>query len=193
MDERAAKARLRAEMKGLRAALTPVELAAGAERAAARLQAEPAWRQARTVCLYASFRQELGTGPLLGAALQQGKRLVLPRARADGTLGLHAVVDLTGLRPNHLGIPEPTAADPVVTPGEIDLFLVPGLAFDEEGRRLGYGAGFYDRLLAQARRDAACLGYGYDFQVSPEVPTEPHDQKLGMIVTPERCLRARTA
>jgi 5-formyltetrahydrofolate cyclo-ligase len=62
--------------------------------------------------------------------------------------------------------------------------LVPGLAFDSNGHRLGYGAGFYDRLLRQAKPTAFTVGYGFDFQVNPEVPVEDHDQSLDTIVTP---------
>jgi len=193
MDQRAAKAHLRAEMKELRAALPAASLPIHAKEAARQVRALPEWQAARTVCLYASFKQELGTMPLLQAALAEGKRLILPRARPDGTLELHAVTDLASLASSHLGIPEPLASAPTVTPEAVDFFLVPGLAFDDEGRRLGYGAGFYDRLLAQARPTAFTLGYGYDFQISPEVPTEPHDRLLQAVATTDRILRGRSS
>jgi 5-formyltetrahydrofolate cyclo-ligase len=193
MDERAAKARLRAEMKALRAGLPAADLHVHAAAAAAQVLALREWREARTVCLYASFKQELGTTPLLQAALRDGKRLVLPRARPDGTLDLHAIGDLSSLTSSSLGIPEPAAGSPKVAPESVDFFLVPGLAFDDEGRRLGYGAGFYDRLLAQARPTAFSLGYGYEFQVTPEVPTEPHDRLLQAVATPDRVLRGRSS
>lgn len=184
MDLRAAKAQLRAEMKALRAELSATDHAQQAAEAAHVLGTLPEWQAARVVCLYASFKHELGTQELLQRALDEGKSLVLPRARPDGTLSLHAVTDLGTLASSHLGIMEPTADAPACPVATVDLFLVPGLAFDAEGHRLGYGAGFYDRLLAQARPTAFAIGYGFDFQVRPEVPVEAHDQRLQAIVTP---------
>lgn len=184
MDLRAAKAQLRAEMKARRAELSPEEHAGQAAQAAHVLCALPQWRSARVVCLYASFKHELSTQVLLRRALAEGKALVLPRARPDGTLSLHQVTDLGALASSHLGILEPAPTAPNCPVTDVDLFLVPGLAFDAEGHRLGYGAGFYDRLLSQARPSAITLGYGFAFQVCPEVPTEAHDQRLQAVVTP---------
>ena len=184
MDLRAAKAQLRAEMKARRAELSATEHAQQAAQAAHALCTLPQWQAARVVCLYASFKHELGTQDLLQRALDEGKSLVLPRARPDGTLSLHQVTDLRALASSHLGILEPAADAPVCLVATVDLFLVPGLAFDAEGHRLGYGAGFYDRLLTQARPNAFTIGYGFAFQVCPEVPTEAHDQRLQAILTP---------
>jgi 5-formyltetrahydrofolate cyclo-ligase len=136
------------------------------------------------VCLYASFKHELGTHTLLQTALGAGKVLVLPRAQPNGTLSLHEVSDLSTLTSSHLGILEPAPGAPPRDVTDVDLFLVPGLAFDSNGHRLGYGAGFYDRLLRQAKPTAFTVGYGFDFQVNPEVPVEDHDQSLDAIVTP---------
>lgn len=192
MDLRAAKAQLRAEMKTLRAGLSPNELQDHTIAAAERVLALSEWKQARVVCLYASFKQELGTTPLLTAALAS-KTLVLPRAHPDGTLSLHEVRNLGDLLASNLGIPEPKPDAREVAPHEVDFFLVPGLAFDAEGHRLGYGAGFYDRLLTRARPTAFTLGYGFTFQVCAEVPYEPHDHPLMAVGTPEGILRRKTA
>jgi len=191
MDQRAAKARLRAEMKALRAALSPDEIQALSERAAGIVLGLPEWRQARIVCLYASFRQELGTMALLRAALATGKTLTLPRARPDGTLSLHEVRDLAELTASNLGIPEPRADARLVEPSDVDFFLVPGLAFDPQAHRLGYGAGFYDRLLAEAKPAAFLLGYGYAFQTCAEVPCEDHDRTLMAVATPDGIVRRK--
>jgi 5-formyltetrahydrofolate cyclo-ligase len=184
MDLRAAKAQLRAEMKALRAAVSADSHREASAQAAQALCSLPQWQAARVVCLYASFKHELGTRDLLQRALDEGKSLVLPRARPDGTLSLHQVTDLRTLASSHLGILEPAADAPDCAVDAVDLFLVPGLAFDAEGHRLGYGAGFYDRLLTQARPNAFAVGYGFAFQVCPEVPTEAHDQRLQAILTP---------
>ncbi|PAZ02579.1 MAG: 5-formyltetrahydrofolate cyclo-ligase [Opitutia bacterium AMD-G3] len=184
MDLRAAKAQLRAEMKARRAEVSADAHAQAAAQAAQVLLSLPQWRCARIVCLYASFKHELGTHNLLQQALGEGRVLLLPRSRPDGTLSLHEVSDLSALTASHLGILEPTPGAPIRPATEVDLFLVPGLAFDAAGHRLGYGAGFYDRLLTQAKATAFTVGYGFDFQVHPEVPVEAHDQALHAIVTP---------
>jgi len=184
MDMRAAKAQLRAEMKALRAELSPASHGQLATQAAQVLCALPQWSAAQVVCLYASFKHELGTHTLLQTALGAGKVLVLPRAQPNGTLSLHEVSDLSTLTSSHLGILEPAPGAPPRDVTDVDLFLVPGLAFDSNGHRLGYGAGFYDRLLRQAKPTAFTVGYGFDFQVNPEVPVEDHDQSLDTIVTP---------
>lgn len=184
MDLRTAKAQLRAEMKALRAELSPAAHEQQATQAASVLLSLPQWSVARVVCLYASFKHELGTHRLLQTALGEGKVLILPRARPDGTLSLHEVSDLRSLTSSHLGILEPTPDAPRRDVTEVDLFLVPGLAFADDGHRLGYGAGFYDRLLNQAKPTAFAVGYGFDFQIAPEVPVESHDHCLHAIVTP---------
>lgn len=184
MDLRAAKAQLRAEMKARRAELSPAAHEQQAAQAAHVLGALPQWVDAQVVCLYASFKHELGTHRLLQRALGEGKVLLLPRTRPDGTLSLHEVSDLSSLTSSHLGILEPTPSAPARPATAVDFFLVPGLAFDASGHRLGYGAGFYDRLLTQAKPTAFSVGYGFDFQVHPEVPVEAHDQALTAIVTP---------
>lgn len=184
MDLRAVKAQLRAAMKAERAGVSSTEHVVAAAAASTVVRGLPAWQAARVVCLYASFKSELGTQPLLAAALAEGKTLLLPRALPDGTLCLHRVDDLNQLAASHLGIPEPLATCPVGAVSSVDLFLVPGLAFDAEGRRLGYGAGFYDRLLHDAAAQAVLVGYGFAFQVTPEVPVEAHDRNLHAIATP---------
>ncbi len=184
MDSRAAKAQLRTAMKAARAGVSATDHLAAADAACSVVRALPAWQDALVVCLYASFKSELGTQPLLLAALAEGKTLLLPRARPDGTLGLHRVDNLNQLAASQLGIPEPLATCPVGVVGSVNFFLVPGLAFDVEGRRLGYGAGFYDRLLHGATTQALLVGYGFAFQVTPEVPVEAHDRNLHAIATP---------
>ena len=112
---------------------------------------------ARTVLLTLPFRSEWDTRPLAVDALRAGKRVVIPRVdRVARMLRLHAVADLDAdVVAGYLGIPEPRETLPVVEPGDVDWVLVPGVAFDAAGRRLGYGGGFYDRLLPLIRVERA--------------------------------------
>ena len=191
MDARAAKQTLRAELKARRIALTSRELQVAGDATARLVTQLPEWKQAKTVCLYASFGGELPTDTLLGLALLEGKRLLLPRVSHRPQLTLHEVTDLGSLRPSRLGIREPASSAPVATLADAGLILVPGLGFDGAGRRLGFGGGFYDRLLAKPPRKTFLLGHAHAFQVVPRLPDEPHDIKVKAVATPQGVIRCR--
>ena len=102
-------------------------------------------------------------------------------------LVLHRVFDLSvDIVPGWLGIPEPRPTAPQVPPESIDWVLVPGLAFDATGRRLGYGGGFYDRLLPLLRPGVQCVAGALDLQIVDEVPASPHDRRVDLVITPTR-------
>jgi len=183
METSEPKARLRLVMQAARRALTSAERSAAASAATAALTADPTWRAARVVALYHAYGAELDTGALLLAAHAAGKSVALPRVEPTG-VSLRIVATDSPLVRSTQGVREPSADRPLLPPGEPDLIVVPGLAFDRHGGRLGHGGGHYDRLLATL--PAACLrvGFGYDQQVVDLVPTEPHDQRLHALVTP---------
>jgi 5-formyltetrahydrofolate cyclo-ligase len=142
-----------------------------------------AWDAARTVLAYASTGSEVATEGLLEAVIRAGKVLVLPRVVGAGSLGLHRVDDPGRLRPGFHGILEPAADDPPVVPTEVDLALVPGVGFDRLGHRIGYGGGYYDRLLPQLAGRCVVWGLAFDCQVVEVLPREPHDQRLAGVVS----------
>ncbi len=152
----------------------------------------PTYQEADAVLAYASFGTELQTDELLRRVLADGKTLVLPRVERGG-LGLYEVRDLAGdLAPGTWGIrePEPDRCPPADA-GGVGFALVPGVAFDRRARRLGYGGGFYDRLLAGGLPDATPLVSGaFEVQIVDEVPTDPHDAPVDFVVT-ERSIYAR--
>jgi len=123
-----------------------------------------------------------------------GKRVAVPRVdRAARMLRLHAVGQLDiDIVAGHLGIPEPRETLPIIEPGEIDWVLVPGVAFDAAGRRLGYGGGFYDRLLPLIRDSAPRIAGAFDVQIVDEVPAGPHDRRVDAVVSPIRTLVPRS-
>jgi 5-formyltetrahydrofolate cyclo-ligase len=152
----------------------------------------PGWSGARTVLLYVTaFDDEIGTGPMLAIALDAGRRVVLPRVdRSEHRLRLHAVRDpRRDLTSGVLGIPEPSATLPEVPAEAIDWALIPGVAFDERGYRLGRGAGFYDRLLPSMRPDCPCWALCLGPQLVPGLPVEPHDVPLDGVNAPHRAIR----
>jgi 5-formyltetrahydrofolate cyclo-ligase len=174
VDAREAKRQLRAEVRARLLALPPATRALEEELVTAAIQDTPEWRAAGTVALYRSVAPELSTVGLANAAWRTGKRVLFPRIAPEG-LTLHAVTGWTGFEPGPLNIPQPPAASPPVPPEQADLAIVPGVAWDTQGGRLGRGGGHYDRLLPRLR---LAWGVGFGAQVVPAVPGEPHDQRV---------------
>jgi 5-formyltetrahydrofolate cyclo-ligase len=152
----------------------------------------PGWQGAGTVLLYVSaFPEEIRTAPFLSMAYQAGKRVILPRVdRSERRLRLHPVSDPEHeLAPGVLGILEPQAGLSEVSPYSVDWALVPGVAFDDRGYRLGRGAGHYDRLLPQMRSDCVCWALCLTCQLVPCLPVEPHDVPVDGVTSPDRTIR----
>lgn len=189
---REAKQALRSRVLAVRDTIEPAARERLSAAIAARIRAFPAFTAAHTVLLTLPFRSEWDTRPLARSLLADGRRLVVPRVdRTARMLVLHAVDDLErDVAPGHLGIPEPLPTRDVVAPTAIDVALVPGVAFDAQGRRLGYGGGFYDRLLPLARPDATLCAAAFDEQIVDVVPAAAHDCRIPWIVTPTRILVA---
>ena len=180
-----AKAALRRAVLRRRDALTEGDRALLSERIVAAVLELPAYRDAGVVLAYASFGTELRTDGRLRRVLADGKVLLLPRVERGG-LGLYEVRDLAGdLEPRTWGIREPKPDRcPPAEPGGVGFALVPGVAFDREARRHGYGGGFYDRLLAGGLPEGTPLVSGaFELQVVDEVPTDPHDAAVDFVVT----------
>jgi 5-formyltetrahydrofolate cyclo-ligase len=158
-----------------------------------RLRALPSFRAARCILATLPFRGEWDTRPVLAAALAAGKKVALPRVNdAARMLDLHTVADLAAdTMPGYRAIPEPRPERPRLDPAAVDWVLVPGVAFDPEGKRLGYGGGYYDRLLALLRPETARVAGAFDLQVVPRVPAAPHDLAVDVVVTETRSLVIR--
>lgn len=179
-----AKQALRERMLAERDRLSAPEREAAGAAVAATVAAHPWWRAAGTVALFVSIQSEMPTAELLDRAWREGRHVALPRLdRSAGALALafHRVNGRDELKPGVWGIPEPRVESPVVKPGQMDLWIVPGLAFDPRGGRLGYGKALYDQALAGV--SAPIVGIGYAFQRVAALPLEPHDVMLRALVT----------
>lgn len=182
------KTSLRQAMLARRSALSPADrqrMGAAAQQALIDL---PAFRQARTILLYQAFRGEVDTAAIIAAALAAGKRLALPRViKEPRSLVLHAYSgDPATLQRGAYGIAEPRPEWPVIPLETVDLAVVPGVAFDPAGNRLGYGGGYYDRLLPDLRRanpQAVLIGLAFRFQLMTDLPVDPHDIRLDGVAT----------
>jgi len=152
----------------------------------------PAFRRAQTVMMYVPFRHEVDTWGLMRAVKSTGRTLVLPKTvPEDRRLILAGVTDPNEqLAVGNYGIMEPVLASvSTLNITEVDLVLVPGLVFDVRGYRVGYGGGYYDRLIAEAsRQKTRFMGLAYDLQVTSLVPTSRYDQCLDGIVTERRVI-----
>ncbi len=172
-----------------RDALDPVDRSAWSEAVVATILAMSAFGHAQTVLAYCSFGSEIRTAGIVDAVLAAGRVLVLPRVeRAARRLALYRVeAPASQLRPGVWGIrePDPARCAPVA-PFEVDFVLVPGVAFDARGGRIGYGGGYYDRLLAACRVGARFVAGAFETQIVDAVPMGPGDQRVHGIVTERR-------
>lgn len=184
------KGELRRQIKRLRQ--NQADKDGASSRILSIVTALPAYTAAKTVLWYLDVRDEVRTRDwLLGQGLQQakeaGQKVVVPWCEGQ-TLGLFALQAAGELQVGKFGILEPKETlrtDPAfqVAPQAIDLAIIPGVAFDKQGGRLGHGAGYYDRLLADLRSDCSKLGIGYACQVVEAVPCDSHDVRMDAIVT----------
>jgi 5-formyltetrahydrofolate cyclo-ligase len=180
-----------------RLGLPAAERASCARAAAERLLALPELRQRSCVSGYVAIRGEIDPAGALEGARAAGFTVALPRidARWPPTLRFHRVAGTGDLCDGPHGLTEPLSSCPEVPVADIDVMLVPGLAFDAAGRRLGLGGGYYDgagRALRARRADAALMvGLAYDFQVVDACPADENDVPVDLVVTERRVLDAR--
>jgi len=142
----------------------------------AKVAEQPDYQRAGTVMAFVSFGSELDTDPLFARVAVEGKRLVLPRVEATGIVPADADTPLVASK---FGVLEPTG--PAVDVAEIDLVIVPGLAFTVAGDRLGYGRAYYDMFLPTV--PAPSIGVCFDEQLVDEMPVEAHDVRVDMVIT----------
>jgi 5-formyltetrahydrofolate cyclo-ligase len=183
-DLAAEKRRLRRSLSQGRRAVSADEAARVAEQIAARLLAEVVVRRARRVALYAALPDEVPSRPLFDALATLHKTLLLPRVLRENELAFAVVTDWSALRPGRYGVLEPPVLAVTIEPEEGDLVLVPGVAFDRAGNRLGRGKGCYDRAFPPgAARPPLLMGVAYDLQLVDAVPHAARDRRMDAVVT----------
>ena len=150
---------------------------------AERLFNRPEYRDARIIYCYMSFKDEADTASIIDESVRLGKQVALPRVSGKRKMEFFFISGQKDLVTGFMGIKEPAGyCLEASAPSEDALVLLPGLAFDRSGARLGYGGGFYDTYLA---KHAGCkkAALAYSAQIAPEIPTEPVDVKTDMIIT----------
>ncbi len=160
-----------------------------------RFAALPDFRRAGTVMLYVDVRSEVRTRPFLLESLAGAKKLVVPYC-SEEDLGLFHLQSIEELAVGGFGLLEPRpelrhAPAKRVEPAELELLMVPGVAFDRRGGRLGHGKGCYDRLLHRVRRDAAVVAVAFECQLFPEIPMLEYDVFMDKVVTEQATYEGR--
>ncbi len=180
------KSRLRAHFRSRRNNLDARRAIDASSSVCQRLAARDELQDIDCLAGYMAKGHELDVRPFLDTAIDQGIEVLLPRVIGPGEMEFCPVDDWDELESGTFGIEEPTG--PVSPIDDVDIFLVPGLAFDRQGTRLGFGMGYYDRALPPSGR-ATTVGVGYDWQLVEELPSEDHDQPMDAVVTDCRWLR----
>ena len=188
-DIRESKARVRARLKAVRRALPAAERARLSAMVEARVFDIPIVARARTVMVFSSFGSEVSTGGIIGRLHARRQRILLPVVAGRD---LKPVVFKPGdvVRRAGFGADEPVSTEEADV-SAIDVVIVPGLAFDRQGYRIGYGGGFYDRLLPRLDRSALRVGVAFHCQLVEELPHGPGDESVDLVVTDEETVLCR--
>jgi 5-formyltetrahydrofolate cyclo-ligase len=160
-----------------------------------KFAALPEYAAARTVMFYVDVRTEVRTRDYLATALGHGKRIVVPYC-VEGDLQLFLLASMDELEIGMYKILEPKPAlrrlpEKQIDVAELDLIMVPGVAFDRSGARMGHGFGYYDKLLQHARADAPLVALAFECQLFPDIPTQSHDVFMDRIVTERKIYTGR--
>ena len=173
------KLELRTIVRTRKRAMTPEEISRRSEKLAELFLASEQYQKARTLYGYLPYNQEVRTVPILEQALRDGKQVAVPKVYGD-RMRFILLRDLAQVAKGYAGIPEPIADTPVAG-DKTALVLMPGLAFDPQGHRIGYGGGFYDKFLAEEPNHPT-VALCYDFQVFDHLDTQTHDIPVDLVL-----------
>lgn len=178
-----AKACLRRRLLAKRAALTVASIQRKSTQIAAGVYGLPAFQASSTVMVYMALEQEVQTADIIAEARRRNKRVVVPVVRESNLIAVELPLDSKQLHRGRFGIFEPRCLKARVQPSEIPFVIVPGIAFDRQGGRLGFGKGYYDRFLRQVTKSTFACALAFAMQIVPEVPRMAHDVRLHGIMT----------
>ena len=174
------KKEIRAQIRAQKRAMTEAQIVSASARLGAQFRACKLYQNAKTIYGYLPYNQEVRTVPMLEQAIRDGKRVAVPKCYGSDMKFIY-IDDFTGqVAPGYANIPEPIADGPVAE-DKTALVLMPGMAFDREGHRIGYGGGFYDRFLAE-EPDHPTLALCYGFQMVERLETEEFDIPVDMVL-----------
>ncbi len=173
------KTALRRAIREKKRAMTEDEIHSRSQALGKLFARSEAYKSAKTIYGYLPYNQEVRTVPMLEQALKDGKQVAVPKVYGDEMKFIY-LTDLSQVEKGYAGIPEPIADGPIAE-DKTALVLMPGLAFDPQGNRMGYGGGFYDKFLA-SEPEHPTLALCYDFQMLPELQTDKHDIPVDVVL-----------
>ncbi len=180
------KQQLRQYFKQIRRQLSAEQVNNCSSHIAKQLFASLFWQQSHTVMLYLSFQNEVATRAIYERGWQESKTMLLPIcAPSGGVMEMSVLSSFDALVPNRYGINElPASLQQIISPENIDLCIIPGIAFDHHGNRLGFGAGYYDRYLPRVNPSAKRIALAYECQLyHGTLPTDAYDLPMQYILT----------
>lgn len=181
------KRSLRAHMLAIRRSLPVAEQISAGRLIQERFRASAEYAAAGSVALYVATHAEVPTAEIIREALTAGKAVILP-AVTGNDLVFREICSEADLCEGSFGIPEPRSTCKSWDPVDIGIFVIPGVAFDHYGRRLGYGKGYYDKALHLLEGSGKLTGFCYDFQLVEVIVREPHDVIMDRVITERRVL-----
>lgn len=152
------------------------------------------YKKAKNIFIYISYGSEIDTKEIINYALDDGKTIFVPRTEFETKLmDAVKITSLNNMTEDRYGILEPSKEEPYIQPDQLDLIVVPGVAFDKEGGRTGYGAGYYDRYFKKISKERAGeikkVALAYDFQVIDNVPIDEQDVRIDCVITEKKIIR----
>jgi len=147
------------------------------------------YQSAATIMTYVDFQNEVETRSIIARAFQEGKNVAVPICGSNYTLLPIKIESFEDLEPGTMGILEPKKTKNIIDVKKLDLVLVPGIAFDRKGNRLGYGLAYYDRFLNSLSPATITIALAYSFQIFPTIPQEEHDHRVNIIITENELIK----
>ena len=160
-----------------------------------KLKDNKIYKNSKNIFIYLGFGSEINTIKYVEDFLDEGKKIIIPYTDMKNKV-MHGIEinTLDGLKKNKFGILEPADTSKIFNKEDIDLVIMPGVAFDRSGNRVGYGGGYYDKFLSEINSDIPTIALAYDIQILEEVPSEKHDIKVHMVITEKetiKCLKSK--
>ena len=183
------KNEIRRKVLAQREKMSPEEVKEKSFKIQERLFSSSYYQSSRTIMTYVDIQNEVETRDIISKAIEVGKNIVVPLCGPNVTLLPVKIESLDDLEPGIMGILEPIRKKNIIDTKKLDLVLMPGITFDRQGNRLGYGLAYYDRFLTQLSPATLIVALAYSFQVVSSLPREEHDQTVDFIITDEEIIR----
>lgn len=181
------KKEIRAMIRDKKKQLSAEEITEYSAKVCDMLCAEQVYKDASVIYPYLAYNQEIITRTLIERAWSDGKAVAVPKCYEDNRMEFHRIYSFNDVEPGMYDIPEPIGGE-IVDDKEV-LILMPGLAFDGEFNRIGYGGGYYDRYLDRKQKCSFIkVAFAYEFQLLEHIETDDHDYKVDMIITDKGCM-----